>query len=66
MSQTDYLNAMGISTWVLQDAEEPTEIPVANIPAENMTATEPSSMPISQPKTPDLQMPPPKQRQSSP
>jgi|GEM_PF-715225 len=33
MSQTDYLNAMGISTWVLQDAEEPTETPVANTSA---------------------------------
>lgn len=47
MSQTDYLNAMGISTWVLQDAEEPTETPVANIPA-----AESSSVPITQSAAP--------------
>ena len=52
MSQSDYLNAMGISTWVLQDAEESTETPAENTSAENMTATEPSSIPVSQPKTP--------------
>lgn len=47
MSQTDYLNAMGISTWVLQDAEDPTETPAANIPA-----AEPSSVPITQSTAP--------------
>jgi DNA polymerase III psi subunit len=52
MSQSDYLTAMGISTWVLQDAEESTETPAENTSAENMTATEPSSIPVSQPKTP--------------
>jgi DNA polymerase III psi subunit len=48
MSQTDYLNAMGISTWVLQDAEEPTETPVVNASAENTSAAEPSSVAITQ------------------
>jgi DNA polymerase III psi subunit len=52
MSQSDYLTAMGISTWVLQDAEESTETPAENTSAENMTATEPSSIPVSQPKSP--------------
>jgi DNA polymerase III psi subunit len=52
MSQTDYLNAMGISTWVLQDAEEPTETPVANTSAENTSAAEPSSVPITQSAAP--------------
>lgn len=47
MSQTDYLNAMGISTWVLQDAEDPAETPVANIPA-----AESSSVPITQSAAP--------------
>ena len=52
MSQTDYLNAMGISTWVLQDAEEPTEIPVVNTSAENALAVESSTVAITQSTTP--------------
>jgi len=53
MIQTDYLTAMGISTWVLQDAEEPTETPVTNISAENSSventvAAKPLSIPVSQ------------------
>ena len=57
MIQTDYLTAMGISTWVLQDAEEPTETPVTNISAENSSventvAAEPSSIPVSQSTAP--------------
>lgn len=57
MSQTDYLTAMGISTWVLQDAEEPAEKPVentsaVNTPVANTMAAEPSSIPASQPIAP--------------
>jgi DNA polymerase III psi subunit len=52
MSQTDYLNAMGISTWVLQDAEEPTEIPVVNTSAENALAVQSSTVAITQSTTP--------------
>jgi DNA polymerase III psi subunit len=53
MSQTDYLNAMGISTWVLQDSEEPTEIPVVNASVENTSAAEPSSVAITQSTAPE-------------
>jgi DNA polymerase III psi subunit len=52
MSQSDYLNAMGISTWVLQDAEEPNEKKVVNTAAVNSSAAEPSTVAISQPKNP--------------
>jgi hypothetical protein len=57
MIQTDYLTAMGISTWVLQDAEEPTETPVTNISAENSSventvAAKPLSIPVSQSTAP--------------
>jgi len=57
MSQTDYLNAMGISTWVLQDAEEPTETPVAN------TSAAPAPLNAAPKVIPNVT---PKQRQSSP
>jgi len=52
MSQTDYLNAMGISTWVLQDAEEPNEKKVVNTVAENSSAAEPSTVAMSQSTAP--------------
>jgi len=52
MSQSDYLNTMGISTWVLQDAEEPNEKKVVNTAAENSSAAEPSTVAMSQSTTP--------------
>jgi hypothetical protein len=69
MSQTDYLTAMGISTWVLQDAEEPTEAPteepVANVsaentPVQNTRVAEPSTVAISQSIAPASSNAPPK------
>lgn len=52
MSQSDYLNTMGISTWVLQDAEEPNEKKVVNTAAENSSAAEPSTVAMSQSTAP--------------
>jgi hypothetical protein len=50
MSQTDYLNAMGISTWVLKDAELVTE-PMVDASASDAQVVDSSgaeTLPVSQ------------------